>query len=164
MHHKGYFLLKKALTEGFYDNIEVIVVDHSLPAETSRQERWGGSKVTVIGRIDQDKVGWLYGRFSVLAAPSLWPESYGLVTREALAYGRWVIASDLGAVAEDVVPGKNGWMISVSDVRQLQGVLQLLQADPDRYGRSPPSQKLRTSANSATDVAEMWSGVITRTV
>ncbi len=47
----------------------------------------------------------------VLFAPSMWPESYGLVTREAAACGCWVVASDLGGIGEDVIEGKTGLRI-----------------------------------------------------
>ena len=41
-----------------------------------------------------------YQSQDVLVAPSIWPESLGLVTREALSAGLWVIASDSGALAD----------------------------------------------------------------
>lgn len=47
----------------------------------------------------------------VLFAPSLWPESFGLVTREAAACGCWVVASDLGGIGEDIVESKTGYLI-----------------------------------------------------
>ena len=160
VHHKGYFLLKQVLMEGAYDRVEALVCDHSMPPGSSRQEQWGASNVTVIGRIDQSRIGWLYGQFDVLAAPSLWPESYGLVAREALAYGRWVIASNLGAIAEDVVPGKSGWIIDVSSTKGMRRVIQDLQANPERYKRSPAVRRLRTATEMARDVANLWSQVL----
>ena len=46
-----------------------------------------------------DLMAHFYAEQDVLIAPSIWPESFGLVTREALSAGLWVIASDAGALA-----------------------------------------------------------------
>ena len=43
-----------------------------------------------------------YASQDVLIAPSIWPESFGLVTREALSAGLWVIASAAGALADPI--------------------------------------------------------------
>ena len=43
-----------------------------------------------------------YASQDVLIAPSIWPESFGLVTREALSAGLWVIASEAGALADPI--------------------------------------------------------------
>jgi glycosyltransferase involved in cell wall biosynthesis len=60
-----------------------------------------------------------YRSIDVLIAPSIWPESFGLVTREALSAGVWVIAADSGALAEPVQDGINGNVIAPRDVRAL---------------------------------------------
>ena len=50
-----------------------------------------------------DEMNQFYASQDVLVAPSIWPESFGLVTREALSAGLWVIASDSGALAEPLL-------------------------------------------------------------
>ena len=50
-----------------------------------------------------DEMHKFYASQDILVAPSIWPESFGLVTREALSAGLWVIASNSGALAEPLL-------------------------------------------------------------
>jgi glycosyltransferase involved in cell wall biosynthesis len=106
--HKGYFLLKEAIEQQQPQNIEMLVVDHSKEDGYIEQALWGKVPVTFIGRVSQAGVTKLYQKLDVLFAPSMWPESYGLVTREAAACGCWVVASSIGGIGEDVIEGKTG--------------------------------------------------------
>jgi glycosyltransferase involved in cell wall biosynthesis len=49
------------------------------------------------GPYPQAKVANLYASLDVLLSQSIWPESFGLVAREAQAQGLWVVASSRGA-------------------------------------------------------------------
>ena len=100
--HKGYFLLKQAVLEAQPENMEFLVVDHSKEEGYESREYWGKVPVTFVGRIPQHRMVELYRSIDVLFAPSTWPESFGLVTREAAACGCWVVASNLGGIGEDV--------------------------------------------------------------
>lgn len=109
--HKGYYLLKQAVLETQPENLEFLVVDHSKDDGYEWKSHWGKVPVTFIGRIGQNKIVDLYRRLDVLFAPSTWPESFGLVTREAAACGCWVVASNMGGIGEDVIEGENGYVI-----------------------------------------------------
>jgi glycosyltransferase involved in cell wall biosynthesis len=137
---KGAFLLETALRGGYFNNIEAVVVDHTKEATFSMPVVWGGTKVAIRGKTPPDRVGSLYDELDVLIAPSIWPESYGLVTREALAYGLWVVTSDLGAIGEDIVEGVNGFKINVRNAEALSRVLQLINDDPETF-LTPPNFK-----------------------
>ncbi|MBS4154782.1 glycosyltransferase [Cobetia sp. MC34] len=100
--HKGYFLLKQAVMEAQPDNMEFLVVDHSKEEGYESRQFWGKVPVRFIGRTSQDKVVDIYRQIDILFAPSTWPESFGLVTREAAACGCWIVASNLGGIGEDV--------------------------------------------------------------
>jgi glycosyltransferase involved in cell wall biosynthesis len=161
MAHKGYFLLRKAIERGGYRNLELLVMDHGLLAGEERRERWGSTQVTVTGRVPQERIGALYGSFDVLCAPSLWPESFGLVAREALHYGRWVIASTLGAMGEDVTPGKNGWLVDVTSAGAIEAVLAEIDADPLRFSKPSKSIKpSRTVSDQVDDVVQVYKSVL----
>ncbi|HEX4768106.1 MAG TPA: glycosyltransferase [Lichenihabitans sp.] len=136
-HHKGIHLLQIALQQGAFAHLEALVIDHAEEVGYEAQELWGTTPVTVRGSIPQDGVFDLYDGLDVLVAPSTWPESFGLVSREALTLGLWVVVSGLGALAEDVVEGENGFVIDVGDARDLIRVLRLIDADPERFTRSP---------------------------
>jgi glycosyltransferase involved in cell wall biosynthesis len=161
MAHKGYFLLRQALAHGNFGNLDLLVIDHRVPSGEERQERWGATPVRVIGRMPQARVGALYGQIDVLCAPSLWPESFGLVTREALHYGKWVVASSRGAIGEDVVPDKNGWVVDVADPAALPRILAEIHNDPERFSQSLAERtKGRTVAQQVAEVVNVYDRVL----
>ena len=139
--HKGYNLLRAALHAKRFENLDLLVVDHALPSGRVRHADWNGTPVTFVPRVPLSEVWQLHGALDVLLAPSIWPESYGLVTREALAAGLWVVASDRGAIGQDVVQGENGFVVDVADHRELVSVLAQIDADPARFS-CPPAQRL----------------------
>ena len=163
-YHKGYFLLKQALKCGHYDKLTLLALDHSMAPGEVRHEIWGATSVRIIGKVPQDQVGWLYGQIDVLCAPSLWPESYGLVTREAMAYGRWVIASNRGAIGEDVIPNKNGFIVDVSDQDDLPRILAEIHARPEKYSKRPIGRpKLRKVQQQVADIVKLYEVICTGT-
>lgn len=109
--HKGYHIFKQALLALPYKNLEALVVDHSVPSNHVAKDMWGTVPVKYIGKVPQEKIEDLYAQMDVLVAVSIWPESFGLVTREATAAGVWVIASNIGGIGEDVVQGVTGVVI-----------------------------------------------------
>ena len=137
MAHKGFFLLRQALARGQFSKLSLLVLDHAMTQGQERREVWGATPVRFMGRVAQERVGELYGMFDVLCAPSLWPESYGLVAREALHYGKWVIAGSRGAIGEDVVPGENGWVVDVSDAGALPRVFREIEGNVSGFMQAP---------------------------
>jgi glycosyltransferase involved in cell wall biosynthesis len=134
---KGFSLLKRALTRSAYNGLELTVVDLSKTHGEVEFETWGATEVKIIGRVPQDGIGWLYGQIDVLIAPSVWPESFGLVVREAVTYGKWVVVSNRGALPEAVLPGVNGFIIDLDDPAALPDVLAMLEADRERFTKAP---------------------------
>jgi len=136
--HKGYYLLKEAVMQVQPGNMEFLVVDHSKEADYVSHEHWGKVPVTFIGRVSQERVvDDLYRKIDVLFAPSTWPESFGLVTREAAACGCWVVASNLGGIGEDVQKG-NGVVIDPS----VEGVKKFIErADAEKLKRKALGSK-----------------------
>ena len=60
-----------------------------------------------------------------LIAPSIWPESFGLVTREAISAGLWVIAADSGALADPLRQQPDAGAIVVpADVTSLRHAIE----------------------------------------
>ncbi|MBK8815432.1 MAG: glycosyltransferase family 4 protein [Methylococcaceae bacterium] len=131
--HKGYFLFKECIEKINPCNIEVLVVDHSKEENYERLDRWKDVEVTFIGRMRQEQISALYSRIDVLFAPSKWPESFGLVTREAVASRCWVIASNLGAIGEDIITGENGFLVDVSTDRELSDMIMHIENHPKKF-------------------------------
>lgn len=162
--HKGLSLLRNALVARDYQNLELLVIDHALPPGLVLHEIWGNTPVIRQGKLAQSEVGALYARIDVLVAPSLWPESYGLVTREAMVTGAWVVASDRGAVGGDVVEGTNGHIIDVSDYEALANVLSHIDANPQTYSHPPETQPvLRQAEDQARDLVEIYKAILFET-
>ena len=109
--HKGYYLLKEAVLEAQPENLEFLIVDHSKEEGYEHHSFWGKVPVKFIGRVSQESIVGLYSKIDVLFAPSTWPESFGLVTREAAACGCWIVASNLGGIGEDIIENKNGYLV-----------------------------------------------------
>lgn len=154
--HKGYNLLRAVLATQTFDNLALTVVDHALEPGAETDDLWGSVPVRFRAKTDQAEMANLYAEIDVLVAPSLWPESFGLVTREALRAGCWVIASDRGAIGDNITPD-NGFIVDVGSADGLRDVLLKLDAAPDRYRQPPPCPpRLRHSREQADELASLY--------
>ncbi len=159
--HKGFSLLRNAIVAARPRNVTLLAVDLALEPGDEVIGKLGATTVRFIGRRRQDEMADLYRDIDVLFAPSLWPESFGLVTREAVASGCWVVASDRGAVGAAVRDGVNGHIVSVDDLRGLIAVIEAIDADPTMYlGSPPPAPPMRTSQDQARDLAALYRDAI----
>ena len=159
--HKGATLVEAVLRAGRFARLHLTIVDLAYGPEYRRDEVWGATPVTVIGRRPEAAMPALYAGLDVLLAPSLWPESFGLVAREARSLGLWVVASDRGAMAEDVTEGEDGFVIDVATPAPLAAVLAALDADPARFTRSPPpGRPARTAADQGADLIDLYAAIL----
>ncbi|MEH3118246.1 MAG: glycosyltransferase [Methylorubrum populi] len=161
--HKGATLVEAVLRAGRFENLSLTLVDHALATDHVGEETWGATPVRIVGKVPQDEIGELYADMDVLLAPSLWPESFGLVTREARAAGLWVVASDLGAIGEDIDEGVNGFRVGVGSPDGVRAVFERMNADPGRFRTSPPSpaQPPRTAADQGDDLIALYERLLT---
>lgn len=153
--HKGYHLFKKALSSRPFEHLEALVVDLGAPEGHESHEHWGSVPVTFIGKTPQAEIERLYARMDVLVAPSIWPESYGLVTREAAAAGVWVIASNIGGIGEDIVEGVNGNRIEPT-LPELLGQLVKLESDKGAAVQSFDRVTGRSVSEQVADLVEFY--------
>ncbi len=152
--HKGFDLFKQAVSALNAKNIEILIVDHTLEESYAIKTRWGSTVVTIIGHVNQENIASLYSRIDVLFAPSIWPESFGLVTREAAACGCWVVGSDLGAIGEDITPD-NGFVITPTK-ENILSVLQTIDASPKKYKGSSKSMPIRYSSEQVGELVKLF--------
>lgn len=158
---KGADLLRQVLCRRAYNNLSFLIVDHSMLEGTVRYELWGENRVEIVGKTSFANVASIYSRLHGLLAISVCVESFGLVAREAQRLGRWVIASDRGGMAEDVVEGQNGFIINPADMTDLIKVFDEINANPARYRVSPPKGKeLRSREDVAADIANLYQAVL----
>jgi glycosyltransferase involved in cell wall biosynthesis len=159
--HKGIHLVRNALLAEPYENLELLLIDHAMTPGRETSEVWGTTPVTRTAKVPQAEIADLYAGIDVLLAPSIWPESYGLVTREAMACGVWVIASDRGAIGADIIEGVTGHRIDVSSYEGLAETLRQVDSDPDRYlappGDMPPARHVREQVD---ELAELYDTLV----
>jgi len=87
--------------------------------------------VLLPGRVnDAELHGW-YEAATLFVHPTLY-EGSSLVTLEAMAHRRAVLATDAGGLPDKVRPGASGWLVKRGDVDALASVLRTALAQIDR--------------------------------
>jgi glycosyltransferase involved in cell wall biosynthesis len=91
------------------------------------------------GWVDRESLKREFAQCSLLVFPSVVPETFGMVGPEAMAYGRPVVAFDVGAVREWLIDGVNGLMVRRGDTQGFADAINSLLTDLDltaRLGRA----------------------------
>jgi glycogen synthase len=93
-----------------------------------------GSRVLLAGRVgDRELSGW-YAAADLFVHPTLY-EGSSLVTLEAMAAGRAVVATRAGGLPDKVVPGETGWLVEPGSAPALAEAVAAALADDDRRTR-----------------------------
>ena len=148
-HHKGYYFLKEIIENTALDNIELKVIQFDLTEP--RFEEWNKTRVEFLPKFDSANMAEFYQQIDVLIAPSMWPESFGLITREAALAGLWVIASDAGGLAESLVQDKNGFKYELGRADQLKQILINMNNNTGRYNQPVPQQDRNSDTINSVD-------------
>ncbi len=159
--HKGYYFLKQAITAANLNNTEVTVID-LFASDTVRHETWGSTSVQFIPKLPPEKMSDFYSQIDVLVAPSLWSESFGLITREASAAGVWVVASNKGGLAEDIFPGATGDIFSPDDINELIAILKKIEQKPQKYQQQLTSntQHIRRIEEQVNELETIYESIV----
>lgn len=86
-------------------------------------------KVTFHGWVSEAKTFQLLQAARALIFPSVWHEPAGLVSLEAAAVGRPIIASDIGGIAEYIAPQQHHLLVKPNDICGLADTIQRLAID-----------------------------------
>jgi glycosyltransferase involved in cell wall biosynthesis len=156
--HKGYYFLKDAILAADLHNSELTVIDLFVTSGSARRETWGSTPVTFIPKLPADKMSHFYSQIDVLVAPSVWAESFGLITREAVLAGVWVVASNKGGLAEDINQGINGDIFSTDSVDELVSILKKLDGEPNYYQQqqSTEATHIRTINEQVSELESIY--------
>jgi glycosyltransferase involved in cell wall biosynthesis len=115
----------------------VVVGDGPLREEAeAAAARCGEGKITLLG--ERYDVEATVATFDILAVPSD-IEAFGLVSLEAMASGRPVVAFDVGGIPEIVVHGETGLLVTHADTKAFASALLRLLRQPEvrhRMGRA----------------------------
>ncbi|MEM8680718.1 MAG: glycosyltransferase family 4 protein [Planctomycetota bacterium] len=118
-------------------------------------QRLEDDRVIYHGKImDEPRLRQIYRDCDVLLCPS-YAEGMPTVILEAMASGCAVIATNVGAVAEEVLPGKTGWFVEPGSLTSLQQAL--------RHAMSldgPSLQVMKTQARQHVMENFLWDHVI----
>lgn len=87
-----------------------------------------------VGFVPPGELGPYYERAAVVACPSH-REGYGVVAREAMAYGCAVVASNVGGLPDAVEDGVTGLLVPPRDVAALRAAVERLLSDADLRAR-----------------------------
>jgi glycosyltransferase involved in cell wall biosynthesis len=80
------------------------------------------------GFVPHERIGEYYARAAVVCVPSR-REGYGMVAREAMAYGRAVVSTDVGGLGDAVEDGVSGLVVPPAEPARLREAIERLLGD-----------------------------------
>lgn len=110
------------------------------------------------GFVPRSELGPYYERAAVVCVPSR-REGFGVVAREAMAYGRPVVATAVGGLADAVEDGDTGLLVAPRDPAALRAALERLLGDVElrrrlgRAARNAAEKRLATDGSTGALVA-----------
>jgi glycosyltransferase involved in cell wall biosynthesis len=144
--HQGLMALSLLVKEFPDIQISVVGVGEDLIALQRMAAKLGiAQHVRFLGRLTHQETVAVMGRCLVVLIPSLLMEGFSIVAAEAALLRKPVVSYRVGGLAETVVDGVTGTVVSVNDVTGLSlGVLRYLR-NPDlrrRHGETARSRAL----------------------
>ena len=109
-------------------------------SSSSATARCATSCPSAVGFVPHDELGPYYERAAVVCVPSR-REGYGVAAREAMAYGKAIVSTGVGGLADAIDDGVTGLVVPPGDVAALRAALEQLLGDaglrePARSGRA----------------------------
>ncbi len=100
------------------------------PAARDRRRRAAARSPEALGFVPPAQLGAYYERAAVVCVPSR-REGYGVVAREAMAYGRPVVATAVGGLVDASRTAVTGLLVPANDPPALRAALERLLADAE---------------------------------
>jgi len=123
------------------------------------------SRVKFLGWQPREALPALFQVAHMVVMPSRWAEPFGLVGLEAMAFGRPVVAFDVGGIPEWFEDGRTGFLVPAGDIEAFaERIDRLLQDDAlarmlGRQGREAAETRFSTERH-LTALESILSGVI----
>ena len=89
-----------------------------------------GDPVTLVPTRSPADLAEFYRHARFLVVPSLWEETFSIVSAEAMSHGVPVLAARIGALQDTVLDGVTGMLFAPGDVDALARAMRLLWDDP----------------------------------
>jgi len=120
-------------------------------------------KIIFTGEIE--RISLVYAATDVLVMPSTFPEAFGLVVLEAMAFGKPTISSELGGPVEIIIPEVTGLLFPPNDTAHLAEAMKRLFLDRDfaqRLGAAGKQRFLSTfdTASFLQNLNNVYSGLL----
>lgn len=133
--HKGHHVAIDAVAEAGLRSVELFLHGPIGDAAYVRglrdaAERVPGLRLRICGEYAPEDLDLLLEDVDALLVPSIWPETFCLVAREALVRGVPVITTGLGALPDAVEDGANGLLYPHDRPDELARVLRRLRDEP----------------------------------
>jgi glycosyltransferase involved in cell wall biosynthesis len=134
--HKGIHVILQALRLANLGPVELRllgkVADYGYAGELrQRAALVPGLELRLYGAYAPSELPDLLHDVDCVVAPSLWPETFSITAREALAGGIPILVSRLGALPEAVTEGINGFTFDPERPGQLAALLERLASDAE---------------------------------
>lgn len=100
-----------------------------LKKELRRKIQEQGLPAAIFSPVPYAEIPSLYAHADIVVFPSRWPEPFGRIAIEAMAAGKPVIGSAIGAIKETIGEGA-GILVDPGDTQQLREAIGLLMHDP----------------------------------
>lgn len=85
--------------------------------------------IRCLGTVPEFALPGLFASAQLVVVPSLWDEPFGLVVAQAMAVGRPVVASAVGAIPEQITHGQTGFLVRAGDPAQLTDTIAQVSGD-----------------------------------
>jgi glycosyltransferase involved in cell wall biosynthesis len=107
---------------------------------------------STVGFVPHDELGPYYERAAVVCVPSR-REGYGVAAREAMAYGKAIVTTGVGGLADAIDDGTTGLVVAPGDVAALRSALERLLGDEGLRQRLGAAARDKARATFAWSVA-----------
>jgi len=130
--HKGADAILDAVARCAGQPVEFHIFGRIDPEYQAPLEAHAGKGVVLHGAFNGGAVPAALAACDIMLFLSTWPETYGITLSEAQAAGLVPIVTDIGAPAERVRDGENGFLVPVGDGKAVADILLSLAADRGR--------------------------------
>jgi len=131
---KGLHILIKAFKEVPAKEIRLRIFgrEDAAPVYTRQLKKMasGDKRIQFMGPFSPDQRNETFNQIDILVIPSMVPESFSLVAREALLHRKPVIASRIGALPEVIGDKVNGYLFTPGQVDELKRIISIIANDP----------------------------------
>jgi glycosyltransferase involved in cell wall biosynthesis len=114
-----------------------------------------GDRVRFLGFVEEDDLVDAFGRADIFVMPGV-AELQSIVTMEAMAAGKPVVAANAMALPHLVKPEVNGYLFTPGDIADLAGRLEALLSDPGLRDRMGAASRRIVSAHAMSSTVDKF--------